>query len=66
MKIIIKLIEFFLNPGLIPSQRDLMPQKIFLIKTKGMFENAKHFINGNRASRLLFKYYISKLGGGMH
>ena len=28
-----------------------------------MFENAKHYINGNRASCLQFKYYISKLGG---
>ena len=31
IQIIIKLIEFFLIPGLILSQRDQMPQKIFLI-----------------------------------
>ena len=28
-----------------------------------MFENIKRGINGRRASRLLFKYYISQLGG---
>ena len=29
-----------------------------------MFENIKHGIkNGRQASRILFKYYISKLGG---
>ena len=41
IKIIIKLIEFFLNSGLIPSQKDQMPQKIFPMLTKIMFENIK-------------------------
>ena len=41
MQIIIKLIEFFLNPGLIPTQRDLMHPKIFLMLTQSRFENIK-------------------------
>ena len=32
-------IEFFLKPGLIPSQRDQLPQKIFLMLTKSVFDN---------------------------
>ena len=44
IKIIIKLIEFFLNSGLIPSQKDQMPQKIFPMLTKIMFENIKREI----------------------
>ena len=44
IKIIIKLIEFFLNSGLIPSQKDQMPQKIFPMLTKIMFENIKRDI----------------------
>ena len=44
IKIIIKLIEFFLNPGLFPSQGDQMPQKVFLILTKSMFENTERYI----------------------
>ena len=44
MQIIIKLKEFFLNPGLIPSQRDQMPQKFFPLLTKSMFENLKRGI----------------------
>ena len=42
--IIIKLIEFFLIPGIIPSQKFKMHQKIFLILTKSMFKNIKHGI----------------------
>ena len=38
--------------------------KIFLRFIKCMFENIKCGINCYRASPLLFKYYITKLGGG--
>ena len=65
IQIIIKLIEFFLNPGLIPSQRDQMHQKVFLLLTKSMFENIKRGIKWRQAGRLLFKYYISELGWGV-
>ena len=41
IQIIIKLIEFLLHPGLIPSQRNLMDKKIFLMLTKSRFENIK-------------------------
>ena len=41
IQIIINLIEFFLNPGKIPSQKDQMHQKIFIMLTKSMFENGK-------------------------
>ena len=58
IQIIIKLIEFFLNPGLIPSQRDQMPQKLSLIFIKSMLENIKWCINARRASCLLSKYYV--------
>ena len=58
IQIIIKLIEFFLNPGLIPSQRDQMPQKLSLIFIKSMLENIKWCINVRRASCLLSKYCI--------
>ena len=63
-QIIIKLIEFFLNPRLIPSQRDPMSQKIFLILITSVFENTKCGINGRQASHLLFKYNVSNWGGG--
>ena len=53
IKIIIKLIEFFLNSGLIPSQKDKMPQKIFPMLTKIMFENIKPEI------KLLFRMSTS-------
>ena len=53
IKIIIKLIEFFLNSGLIPSQKDQMPQKIFPMLTKIMFENIK------REIKLLFSMSTS-------
>ena len=39
--IIIKLIEFFLNPGKITSKKDQMHQKFFLMLTNSMFENIK-------------------------
>ena len=39
--IIIKLIEFFLVPGIIPSQKYRMHKKIFLMLTKSIFENIK-------------------------
>ena len=58
IQIIIKLIEFFLNPGLIPSQRDQMSQKLSLIFIKSMLENIKWCINVRRASCLLSKYYV--------
>ena len=58
IQIIIKLIEFFLNPGLIPSQRDQMSQKLSLIFIKSMLENIKWGINVCRASCLLSKYYV--------
>ena len=58
IQIIIKLIEFFLNPGLIPSQRDQMPQKLSLIFIKSMLENIKWCINVRRASCLLSKYCV--------
>ena len=58
IQIIIKLIEFFLNPGLIPSQRDQMPQKLSLIFIKSMMENIKWCINARRASCLLSKYCV--------
>ena len=58
IQIIIKLIEFFLNPGLIPSQRDQMSQKISPIFIKNMLENIKWCINVRRASCLLSKYYV--------
>ena len=58
IQIIIKLIEFFLNPGLIPSQRDQMSQKLSLIFIKSMLENIKWCINVCRASCLLSKYYV--------
>ena len=58
IQIIIKLIEFSLNPGLIPSQRDQMSQKLSLIFIKSMLENIKWCINVRRASCLLSKYYV--------
>ena len=58
IQIIIKLIEFFLNPGLIPSQRDQMSQKLSLIFIKSMLENIKWCINVRRAICLLSKYYV--------
>ena len=58
IQIIIQLIEFFLNPGLIPSQRDQMSQKLSLIFIKSMLENIKWCINVRRASCLLSKYYV--------
>ena len=50
------MIYFVLNPGVIPSHRDQMSQKVFLMGQKSMSENVKHGINGC----LLFKYYVSK------
>ena len=44
IQIIIKLKEFFLNPALILSQRDQMPQQIFPMLTKSMFQNIKQGI----------------------
>ena len=41
IQIIIKQIEFFVNPELIPSERNEMSQKIFLVFIKNMFENIK-------------------------
>ena len=35
--------EFFLNPGLIPSQRDQMHKKFLHMLTKNMFKNIKVF-----------------------
>ena len=56
--------DFFLNPGQIPLQRDQMSQKILLRLIKSMFENIKFSINCCLDSRLLFKYYISNKDGG--
>ena len=63
LQIIIKLIDFFLDPRLIPSKRDQMHQKVFLLLTKSIFENIKCGIKWRQAGPLLFKYYISKLRG---
>ena len=52
-----------MNPGLIPSQKDQMSKKIFLILIKSMFKTLKRWKNRHGASCLLFKYYISVLGG---
>ena len=52
-----------MNPGLIPSQRDQMSKKIFLILIKSIFQTLKRWKNSHGASCLLFKYYISVLGG---
>ena len=41
IQIIIKQIEFFVNPELIPSQRNEVSQKIFLLFIKNLFENIK-------------------------
>ena len=38
IQIIIKQIEFFVNPELIPSQRNEVSQKIFLLFIKNIFE----------------------------
>ena len=62
IQILITLIDFYLNPLLIPSHRYQMSQKIILMLIKSIFENAKHSINGLQASCLLFKYYVNKLG----
>ena len=62
-QIIIKLIEFSLNLGLIPSQRDQMPQNLPCINKKRVQEY-KTWRKIVIESRLIFKYYISKLGGG--
>ena len=59
MKIVIKLIVFFLNPALIPSQRDQMSIKI-------MFQNLKRGMNGNLTfihnfcSQLLSTTFVNK------
>ena len=53
-----------MNPGLIPSQRDQMSKKIFLILIKSIFQTLKRWKNSHGASCLLFKYYISVLEGG--
>ena len=45
--IIINLTEIFLNPGLIPSHRDQMSHKIFLMLIKSLFETIKCGINGS-------------------
>ena len=37
-------------------------KKIFLMLIRSMLKNIKHGINGHRSNRLLFKYYVSKLG----
>ena len=41
IKIIIKLIEFFLKSVIIRSQREQMPQKVYPMLTKSMFKNIK-------------------------
>ena len=41
-----------------------MTKNIFLVLIRNRFENLKHGINGCQGSLLLFKYYVSKLGGG--
>ena len=64
IQIIINLVEFFQNLGLIPTQREQMPQKVLLMLTKSVFENIKCGINWSSSKLLLFKYYVSELGGG--
>ena len=44
--IIINLTEIFLNPGLIPSHRDQLSQKILLMMIKSLFETIKCGIIG--------------------
>ena len=58
---IIRLIEFFLNHGLIPSQKDQMHQKIVIMLTKSIFENIKRGKKGHRASRFLFTGCLKKM-----
>ena len=63
IKIIIKLIEFFLNSGLIPSQKDQMPQKIFPMLTKIMFENIKRDIKLSSSMSTSIKVLHQQIGG---
>ena len=62
IQIIIKLLKFFLNPRLIPSQIDQMSQNLPYV-TKKHVREYKPGINGRRASPLIFNYYVNKLEG---
>ena len=66
IKMIIKLIKFFLNSGLIPSQKDQMPQKIFPMLTKIMFENIKCDIKLSSCMSTSIKVLHQQIGGGVY
>ena len=53
--------DYFLNFKLIPSEKDPIYRKIFLVLIKSKYEIIlKCCINSLKSSCLLFKYYISK------
>ena len=64
LEVISKLMNFFLNNALISLNTDPTPQNIFLTIIERHILIIETCRKSHQATHLLFKYYVSKLGGG--